>query len=72
MRDSGPGIPFVEQRRVFERFYRSGERDAEGFGLGLAIVQQAVQTLGGGVDISSAPGGGTSVRVKLPGPSEAS
>jgi signal transduction histidine kinase len=72
VRDSGPGIPFVEQRRVFERFYRTGERDAEGFGLGLAIVQQAVQALGGGVDISSAPGGGTSVRVKLPGPSEAS
>jgi signal transduction histidine kinase/HAMP domain-containing protein len=63
--DTGPGIPIAEQHRVFDRFYR-GRRDAEGFGLGLAIVQQAVRALGGRVEISSAPGRGTTIRVVLP------
>ena len=66
VRDDGPGIPLAERRRVFERFYRTGERDSEGFGLGLAIVHQAVHALGGTVDIATAAGGGTSARVTLP------
>jgi PAS domain S-box-containing protein len=66
VRDEGSGIPFAERKRVFERFYRSGERDREGFGLGLAIVQQAVQALGGSVEITGVTGGGTSARVTLP------
>jgi signal transduction histidine kinase len=66
VRDEGPGIPLAERRRVFERFYRAGERDSEGFGLGLAIVQQAVQALGGTVALTTAPGGGTSARITLP------
>ena len=52
------------QRHVFDRFYR-GERDAEGFGLGLAIVRQAVRTLGGRIELDSAPGEGTVVRIVL-------
>jgi signal transduction histidine kinase len=63
--DTGPGIPAGEQERVFDRFYR-GRRDAEGFGLGLAIVQQAVRALGGQVELLSTPGRGTTVRVTLP------
>src|SRR5204863_474053 len=43
--DSGPGISPEVQRHVFDRFYR-GERDAHGFGLGLAIVRESVRTLG--------------------------
>src|SRR5262249_25634473 len=39
--DSGPGISPEVQRHVFDRFYR-GERDALGFGLGLAIVRESV------------------------------
>ena len=41
--DSGPGISPEVQRHVFDRFYR-GERDADGFGLGLAIVRETVRT----------------------------
>lgn len=63
--DTGPGIPAGEQERVFDRFYR-GRRDADGFGLGLAIVQQAVRTLGGRVELTSSPGRGTTARVILP------
>jgi len=63
--DTGPGIPAGEQERVFDRFYR-GRRDAGGFGLGLAIVQQAVRALGGRVELTSTPGKGTTARVVLP------
>jgi signal transduction histidine kinase len=63
--DTGPGIPAGERERVFDRFYR-GSRDADGFGLGLAIVQQAVRALGGRVELTSMPGRGTSARVVLP------
>ncbi len=62
--DTGPGIPPETQRHVFDRFYR-GERDAEGFGLGLAIVRESVRTLGGRVELDSSPGHGTCFRIVL-------
>jgi signal transduction histidine kinase/HAMP domain-containing protein len=64
--DTGSGIPPHEHDRVFERFYRSREQDADGFGLGLAIVRQAVRAIGGTIELESSPGGGTTVRVTLP------
>jgi signal transduction histidine kinase/HAMP domain-containing protein len=62
--DSGPGISPEVQRHVFDRFYR-GERDAEGFGLGLAIVRESVRTLGGRIELDSSPGEGTLFRIVL-------
>ncbi len=41
--DSGPGIPFELQSRVFERFYRILGTNTSGSGLGLAIVQQIAE-----------------------------
>ena len=64
--DTGRGIARDAQRRVFERFARGNRRDADGFGLGLAIVRQAVQALGGRVDLDSAPGRGTRFTITLP------
>jgi signal transduction histidine kinase len=65
--DTGPGIDPADQEAVFERFSRgSDRRDGEGFGLGLAIVRQAVRALGGRVELESEPGAGTTVRVVLP------
>jgi len=58
--DTGPGIDAERHEAVFERFY------GEGFGLGLAIVRQAVRVLGGRVELDSEPGEGTVVRVVLP------
>ena len=58
--DTGPGIDPERREAVFERFY------GEGFGLGLAIVRQAVRVLGGRVELDSEPGAGTVVRVVLP------
>jgi len=62
--DSGPGIRPEVQRHVFDRFYR-GERDAHGFGLGLAIVRESVRTLGGRIELDSSPGEGTVFRILL-------
>lgn len=66
--DRGPGIPAAERERVFEPFYRleaSRNRDKGGAGLGLTIVKQIVESLGGAVAIEDRPGGGTRVNVTL-------
>ena len=63
--DTGVGMTAETQQHVFDRFYRGKDRDAEGFGLGLAIVRQSVRTLGGRVELDSAPGEGTRVRIVL-------
>jgi signal transduction histidine kinase/HAMP domain-containing protein len=62
--DSGPGISPEVQRHVYDRFYR-GERDADGFGLGLAIVRETVRTLGARIELDSSPGEGTVFRIVL-------
>jgi signal transduction histidine kinase/HAMP domain-containing protein len=65
VRDTGPGIPRRHRERLFDRFYRAGGRDADGFGLGLAIVREAVHALGGTVSIDSREGDGTNARITL-------
>jgi two-component system phosphate regulon sensor histidine kinase PhoR len=66
--DRGAGIDPSELGRVFEKFYR-GKTDrhkAGGFGLGLAIVRQAVTAHGGRVAAASQPGKGSVFTVSLP------
>ncbi|MFJ4473108.1 sensor histidine kinase [Streptomyces sp. NPDC089424] len=68
VRDHGPGIPDDELPHVFDRFWRSpSARALPGSGLGLSIVARTVQQSGGEVTVRPAPGGGTSVTVRLPG-----
>jgi signal transduction histidine kinase len=67
--DAGPGIPFAEQRLVFERFYRSGPaltRSPGGTGLGLYISRELVQRMGGSLTLRSRPGAGSTFVVELP------
>jgi two-component system, OmpR family, sensor kinase len=69
VRDSGPGMPADEARRVFERFYRADKartRPHGGSGLGLSIVSAIVAAHGGTVTADSAPGQGMTVTVRLP------
>jgi two-component system, OmpR family, phosphate regulon sensor histidine kinase PhoR len=66
--DTGPGLPPGVEERVFERFFRGGRRDREGFGLGLAIVHEAVAAMGGTVRIRSPRRGGTVATIELPAP----
>jgi signal transduction histidine kinase len=65
--DTGSGIPSEELSRLFDRFYRGpGEAGRTGFGLGLPIVKEAVQAIGGRVEIESVVGTGTTARIVLP------
>ncbi|MGB3330595.1 MAG: sensor histidine kinase, partial [Thermomicrobiales bacterium] len=65
--DTGVGIPFAEQERLFERFYKSDKaRNSGGTGLGLAIAKNIVLAHGGEISVSSVPGEGASFRFTLP------
>jgi signal transduction histidine kinase len=67
--DSGPGIPYVEQSRIFEKFYRAGPeltRASGGTGLGLYISRELVQRMGGTLRVRSEPGSGAAFVVELP------
>jgi signal transduction histidine kinase len=68
--DDGPGIPWADLERVFERLYQSRFSAGRelGSGLGLAIVDELVKAMGGKVSAESptGPGGGTRVTVVLP------
>jgi signal transduction histidine kinase len=65
--DTGSGIDPDELGRLFDRFYRGpGEEGGAGFGLGLPITKEAVEALGGQVEIDSVPGEGTTARILLP------
>ena len=64
--DTGRGISEDARGRIFDRFYRGGAREPDGFGLGLAIVRQAIRVLNGTVEVQSVAGGGTIFRVTLP------
>jgi two-component system phosphate regulon sensor histidine kinase PhoR len=66
VRDTGSGIDPTQHEYLFDRFYRPGGRDSNRFGLGLAIVREAVVALGGEIELESARGRGTTMRVKLP------
>ena len=65
--DSGPGIPVVERKNVFRRFYRveSSRTELPGHGLGLSLVQAIAQYHFGSVELGSA-NPGLQVRIKLP------
>ncbi len=68
VRDTGPGIPPQEQKRIFDAFYRfsqSGEA-TEGTGLGLAITQRLVELQGGQLGLQSQPGQGSCFFFALP------
>ena len=67
--DSGPGIPPADLQRVFERFYRvdkSRVRNPGGTGIGLAIVKNLVELLGGSVVARNREEGGAAFTVTLP------
>jgi two-component system, OmpR family, sensor histidine kinase KdpD len=65
--DHGPGIELAQRERVFEPFYRGLGGGAGGTGLGLAIARGFVEANAGTLTIDDAPGGGTCMRIVLPG-----
>ena len=63
--DTGCGIPQEHLARVFDPFFTT-KPPGRGTGLGLSLVHQVVQNAQGELKISSEPGRGTSVTVRLP------
>jgi signal transduction histidine kinase len=65
--DEGVGIDLAAQSRLFGRFERAmSVRNYGGFGLGLWIVRELVESHGGAVRFESRPGRGSTFRVELP------
>ena len=67
--DTGVGIPADQLPHVFERFYRadpSRDRASGGAGLGLAIVRELVEAMGGEVSAESVLGQGSRFSFTLP------
>lgn len=63
--DEGPGIAVEDQSLVFEPFWQA-DRELPGAGLGLNIVRQLVERLGGTVGVTSQLGRGSTFVVRLP------
>lgn len=64
-RDNGIGIKEEYMDRIFHMFFRATER-SQGSGLGMYIVQQAIEKLGGRIQLKSTYGKGTEIILRLP------
>ena len=65
--DRGPGIPYEQQRLIFEKFGRASGRDAKpGTGLGLFIARSFAEAHGGTLAVDSRPGEGATFTLTLP------
>lgn len=66
--DDGDGMSADKLPRIFERFYRAreGEAEVKGTGLGLYITKQIVEMHGGSIDVESKAGAGTTFNVEIP------
>lgn len=68
VRDQGCGIAPEEQRRIFDRFYRSANTyggPAKGVGLGLALVKRIADAHGARLHVESTPGHGSTFHLSL-------
>jgi signal transduction histidine kinase len=67
--DTGQGIPSADLPRIFDRFFRSEASRAageSGFGLGLAICKNMVDSMGGTIEVDSIAGKGATFTVRVP------
>jgi len=67
VRDHGPGVAPEKLIQLTTPFFRgdAARTAATGAGLGLAIVEKALQRMGGELDLANAPGGGLLAQIKL-------
>jgi signal transduction histidine kinase len=69
VKDTGEGIAPEDLPHIWDRFYRtrkSREQDSSGTGLGLALVKELMETMGGTVAVESTLGEGSCFTVRLP------
>ena len=63
--DEGQGIAEADQQRIFERYERADDTPG-GIGLGLAISRRLARSMGGDIELESAPGQGARFTLLLP------
>ncbi len=70
VKDTGPGIPEDEQKKIFEAFTRgsTARRFQQGMGLGLTIARDIVEAHGGQIELHSTPGHGSEFVIIIPVP----
>jgi signal transduction histidine kinase len=64
--DEGAGVPAAERERIFSKFYKAGDGQGRGTGLGLFIAQGLVQEMGGRIWVDSDEGQGARFAFVLP------
>ena len=65
--DNGVGIEKEDLKHIFERLYKCDKgRSEKGSGLGLSIVHQLVEKMGGNITVESVPGKGTKFMLLFP------
>lgn len=64
--DNGPGIDATDLPYIFDKFYRGRKAPGKGTGMGLAIARAIMDVHGGGIDVVSSPGQGTTFRLWVP------
>jgi signal transduction histidine kinase len=66
--DHGPGLNEVDQKKIFERFYKADKsrHDSRGSGMGLSIASEYAKRLGIKIEVESELGKGTTFIVKIP------
>jgi signal transduction histidine kinase len=69
VKDTGEGIAPADLPRIWERFYRAENSRAQpdsGSGLGLALVKELTEAMGGSVAVESTPGEGSCFKLRFP------
>lgn len=73
VKDTGEGIAVADLSHIWDRFYRGAsavesqaDQDREGAGLGLALVKELIEVMGGSVVAESTPGEGSCFSLRLP------
>jgi two-component system sensor histidine kinase ChiS len=66
VQDTGEGINPADLAHIWERFYQGRSHAGGGTGLGLALVKELTEAMGGTVDVCSTPGEGSCFSVTLP------